>query len=268
MTEALLLLMGNFIKNPDRNRPSCYNEKNGLYASNAEFTVKIDIGDTSYTEFKRDLYLSAYQKLKFEELDTNNVQFEQSPIKLFIRDKIKEINSENSIFLVLTDYDERNGSFLIMFSLFAFATFTTYGGVRGSLDTLKKDLDFFLKDNLAAKTKVSIEYTEKNIPAIEQFNVGLSDAFLAVTKEIKSLKLIVLLIGFFAIALSAFSVYKTQETPSTQQQMDGSTIRAIIRDEFQKIRTESVNEELLKQLQQQNRIDTTKNKQDTISKRR
>mgnify|MGYP003601719905 CR=1 FL=1 len=225
----------------------------GLFATEVDFTIKIDNPEFDYWKYRDKLYRATFDKLEHRKYN-DNIKYERSPFEFFVRDRLKRITKSERTFIVVTDYSEREGSFVITFSFFVFTTFMNYGQFRESLDYLRDDFNFFLRGVFPNDTTILIDYNDRQNHLLDDINEGVfRQTFETINREFRKLKMIVMFIGFVALGVSFYAAYKieTQPIQSTQPTFDNATIQTIVRTEIDKVNTEKTNEELLRLLKQQ-----------------
>jgi hypothetical protein len=221
----------------------------GLFTTEVDFTIKIDNPDFDYWKYRDNLYRASFDKLEHCKYN-DNIKYEKSPFEFFVRDRLKRITKSERTFLVVTDYSEREGSFIITFSFFVFTTFMNYGQFRESLDYLRDDFNFFLRGVFSKETTILIDYNDRPNHLLDDINEGIfGQIFETVNREFRKLKMIVMLIGSFALSFSLYAAYKIETQPS-QPTTDNATIQSIVRIEIDKINAEKTNEELLRLLKE------------------
>jgi len=222
----------------------------GFFAAEADFIIKINNSEFDYLKYRDKLYLAAFDNLGYGKYN-DNIKYERSPFEFFVRDRLKRITKSERTFLVLTDYSERQGSFIITFSFFVLTTFMNYGQFRESLDYLRDDFKHFLRGVFPKDTTIFIDYNDRPNHLLDDINEGVSrQTFETVNRECRKLKMIVMFIGILALGLSFYAAYIT-ETQTSQPTTDYATIQTIVRTEIDKVNTEKTNEELLRLIKQQ-----------------
>jgi hypothetical protein len=223
---------------------------NGLFAIEVDFTIKIDNPEFDFWSYRDKLYRATFDKLENRKYNDNQ-KYEKSPFEFFVRDRLKRFIKSEQTFLVVTDYSEREGSFIITFSFFVFTAFMNYGQFRESLDYLREDFHFFLRGVFPNDTTILIDYIDRPNHLLNDINEDVfRQAFETVNREFRKLKMIVMFIGIVALGVSFYAAYKVETLPS-QPTMDNTTIQAIIRTEIDKVNAENNSEELLLLLKQQ-----------------
>lgn len=242
--------------NPTRQNHFHQNDSD-LLTAEVDFTIKIKNPEFEFWQYREILYNTTYDKMGYHKSKEGNLKQQKSPFELFVREKLKRITTNERIQIVVTDYTESEGSFIITFSFFVFTTFMNYGQFRESMDYLRKDFDFFLRGVYPDNTIIMIDYNNRPNYLLENFKDGLiQQTYKIVNNELRKIKLFALFIGIFAISLSSYAIYKL-EIESTVPINDNATIRAIIRFEIEKTNAEKTNEKLL-QLLQQKKLDSAK----------
>lgn len=235
----------------------------GLLTSEVEFTIKIDNSKLEDWEYRRKLYDAVYQIMDFKKKEYNDIRFERSPFDFYVRERLKRLTNDERTFLLVTDYTEKQGSFIITFSFFVFTTFMNYGQFRGSLDYLRDDFNFFLHNIYPPDTNIRVDYNHRPNRLAEDINEEIfRQTFETVNREFRKLKMIVMFIGIVALGVSFYAAYKIETKPS-QPEIDNVTIQTIVRTEIDKVNSEKNNEELLRLLKQQleqTKTDTGKTK--------
>lgn len=230
----------------------------GLFASEVDFTIRIDNPGLKFLECREILYNETYKRFEDSKYRQKNYKHAPNPFELYVRDRLRE---ERAI-LIVTNYSERKGSFIITFSFFILSTFMNYGQFRESLDRIRNDFKFFIRDIFPPGTSVEIDFEDSPNHLVTDSIEGLiKQPTETVNREFRKLKLIVMFIGLLCLGFSFYATYKFETQP--KQPIDTITIQSIIRTEIDKYNSEKNNEELvrlLKQQLQQTTNDNTKSK--------
>jgi len=232
--------------------------ESGFFATEVDFSIKIDNHNHKYDfwDYRNKLYEALSDKYKY-----HKNKEDKSPLEFFFRDRLKRIAEREQILLFVTDYEEREGSFIVTFSFIAFTAFMNYGQFRESLDYLRQDFNFLFRDIFPNDTYISIDYYDRPNYLFEEVSENFfKRTFETINREFRKLKLIVLFIGILALALSFYAVYKVEKQPS-QTTIENAVIQSAVRAEIEKYNAEKNNEELLRLLRlqlEQPKIETQK----------
>lgn len=221
-----------------------------IFSAEADFEIKIENSEFEYWKYRDTLYDSVSQRnfIKYVERQ----KFEKSPFERFVHERVKQIVDDENSLIFVSNYTEKEGSFIITFSLFVFATFMNYGQFRESLDYLREDLNFLLANTYPSNTRIAVDYNTRRNKILSNIQRSVSNqALVLFNNEFKKLKRIVLLIGIVALGFSAYAIYKL-ETRAAPITIDQQSIQNSIRTEIDRINSEQINEELLKMLQKLN----------------
>lgn len=223
----------------------------GLLSAEVDFTIKINNPELKEWDYRGKLYEAVYYKMDFKEKRYNDIRYERSPFDFYVRERLKRITNDGRTFLLVTDYTEKQGSFIITFSFFVFTTFMNYGQFRESLDYLRDDFNFFLREIYPPETAIMVDYEHRPNKLASDINENIfRNTYSTINREFRKLKIIVLLIGVLALGFSFYAAYKIETQPS-KPTIDNTTIQTIVRSEIDKVNTEKNNEELLRLLKQQ-----------------
>lgn len=239
---------------------------NGVFASEVDFTIRIDHPKFEFWEYRDKLYRASYDALEHRRYN-DNIKTEKSPFELFLRDRLKRIDKSERTILFVTNYSEREGSFIVTFSFFVFTTLMNYGQLRESLDYLRDDLNFFLRDVYRDDTSISVNFIDRPNRLLDDINESIfRQTISVVNREFRNLKMIVMLIGVLALGFSFYAAYKVETQPSQPTTIDTVTLQTIVRTEIDKINAEKTNEELMRLLKEQleqSKADNEQSKQKT-----
>lgn len=221
-----------------------------------EFAIKVDNRDFSFWQYREDIYKAAHARLGYGYY-SDNVTNSVSPVETLVRERIKKEFNDDSVITFITAYSEREGSFLVTFSFFVFATFMSYGSFRESLDYLREDFHFFFRDAFPSGTNINVNYsTRQNRAALGLQRNLLANALSPIQRQLNILKGIIGLIGLLAIGFACYSVYKVE---NTNNGVPNETIQNAVRTEIDRLNTQQTNEEIIKLLKELKQ-DTTKKK--------
>lgn len=230
----------------------------GLLASKVDFTIRIDNREFEFWNYREVLYSGTYKRFEKSEYRQDNHKYERSPFELYVRDRLKVFDRDERTLIIVTDYSEREGSFIITFSFFVFTTFMNYGQFRESLDYIRDDFRFFIRDIFPPNTYIDVDFEDSPNRLVTDFSEGLMrQTTETVNREFRKLKLIVMFIGLLCLGFSFYAAYKIETQPI--QTFDTSTIQSIIKTEIDKYNSEKNNEELVRLLKQQLQQTTNEN---------
>ena len=227
-----------------------------LIADNVDFIIKIDNKDYSYSQYRNQAYRMAFETLGYGYYN-DNFPSSESPIQTYINTRVKKAFGDDSIVFV-TNYSERQGSFIVTFSIFVFGAFMNYGSFRESLDYLRDDFNYFFRDTFTNNASVNVNYsTRQNRTVINLHRNLLSNALSPLHRQINILKGIVGFIGLTAVGFAFYSVYKVENIAA--QSIPNEVIEQAVTREINRQSTQQTNEKLLRLLQDLKK-DTTKKK--------
>ena len=230
----------------------------GFFATEVDFSIKIDHHEFDFWEYREKIYHALSDKFEYRKNKEN-----ESPLEFFVRDRLKRMAKKEQISLFLTDYKEREGSFIITFSFLAFTAFMNYGQFRESLDYLRQDFNFLFRDVFPNNTTISVDYDDRPNYSFEDISENIYRRTLEIiNKKFRKLIMafvgIVGLVGIWVLALSFYVTDKVEKQPP-HTTIESAAINSIIRAEIEKINAEKNDEELLrllKQYSEQIKIDT------------
>ncbi len=213
------------------------NQQSVIRTEEFDFKIRISNREMEFWDYRRRLYksLSKRKGVKFND----NYPFEKSPIETFISQKVDRLNKDEECIAFLTNYREVEGSFVVAFSIFVFTTIMNYGQLMDSLNSLKRDLEYFFEDEFSNDTDVQVNYVNRPNRIFERAENNIRKSIVQeIAQEFKKLKLIVLTIGIVAGALSLFAVFKSMETKAEKQPyFEKEVIRNEVRKELDEIQT-------------------------------
>lgn len=217
-----------------------------IITENVDFIIRIDNKEYSYSQYRKQAYNFAFETLGYGYFNDNFPSIE-SPIQTYINTRVKRAFGDDSLVFV-TSYSEHQGSFIVTFSIFVFATFMNYGSFRESLDYLRDDINYFFRDAFSNNTSVSVDYsTRQNRTLLNLHRNLLSNALSPLYRQINILKGVVGFIGLIAVGFSFYSVYKVENV--APQSISNEVIEQAVNKEINRQNTQHTNEELLRLLQ-------------------
>jgi hypothetical protein len=226
-----------------------------IITEEVEFMIKVDNSEFRFAQYREEIYKAAYERLGHGYYNYN-IKNLASPVETFVRERVKKALDNEEAIVFITSYSEREGSFLITFSFFVFATFMSYGSFRESLDYIRDDFNFFFRDTFPVGTNINVNYsTRQNRAAAGLQRNLLSNALSPIRRQLNILKSLIGLIGLLSTGFALFSVYKVENGNNT---ITTETIHNAVQTEVERLNTIRTNEELLKLLQEL--------KKDTIKK--
>lgn len=218
-----------------------------LISEEVEFTIKIDNRDFSFWQYREESYKAAYEKLGFGYYN-DNIKTSVSPVETLVRNRVKKTFDNEEAFVVVTSYSEREGSFLVTFSLFVFAAFTNYGSFRESLDYLKEDFNYFFRNSFPVETNINISYSSRPNRVATELQRNLSaNAISPIRSQLNVLKSLIGLMGFLFIGFALYYVFKVENINNC---IPTETIQNAVRIEVDRLNTQRTNEELQRLLQE------------------
>lgn len=141
-------------------------EKNEMFSEIWRFTLTFEDVSGEFDKEPYDLKRYICDHLTKEQRNSN-IRYEyNNPVYELLAEKIAEHFDVPEYDVVLTNYQERKGSFVVEFAIFAviYAGFISYGSFRQSLDYLKrdlKDLDHFMWRKRPLKVSVIRQFIER-----------------------------------------------------------------------------------------------------------
>lgn len=218
-----------------------------IITEEVEFTIKVDNRDFTFWQYREESYKAAYERLGYGYYN-DNIKTSASPIETLVRERVKKTLDNEDAIVFITSYSEREGSFLVTFSFFVFATFMSYGSFRESLDYLKEDFNFFFRNTFPAGTNINVNYStrQNRVAAGLQRNL-FTNALSPIRRQLNILKGLIGLIGLLSIGFALYSVYKVENTNNT---IPTETIQNAVRTEVDRLNAQRTNEELLRVLQE------------------
>jgi hypothetical protein len=122
-----------------------------------------------------------------------------------------------------------------------------YGSLRESLDYLRNDLNFFLKEIFPANTSIDVRYhIAPNVRLTKLVDNLSSDQTGLLIRQFRKLGILIVLFGILSIAFSLIAIYEV--TNDQESKASEHYIREIVRKEIDDQNSRKVNEELLKLL--------------------
>jgi hypothetical protein len=225
-----------------------------IITAEVDFKIRLDSREYSFWQYRDESYKSASQRLGYGYYN-DNIQNSRSPLELFIRERLKRFSKNDDAIVFLTEYSEREGSFILSFSFFVFATFMSYGSFRESLDYVRDDINFFFRETFPSNSNIDIDYSVRQNRAADNLSRNLQKSSLApIFKQLNILKALIGFIGILALGFSFYSVYKVENTSNS---IPHDEIEKAVNVEIEKVNSRKTNEELL-QLLKELKSDTTK----------
>ena len=169
-------------------------------AVNVDFRIYIHNREINNLEYRQRIYNAASERLHLGSYNDNVRQ--RSPFEKYVRERVKRFNQNGRFFAIVLDYDEREGSFLVTFSLFVFTAFMNYGSFRESLDYMRDDFNFFFKGVFPADTLIDVSYDlTTNEPANNLITRMSSREIGTIYRQVNILKSIIGIIGILALGV-------------------------------------------------------------------
>ncbi len=169
-----------------------------------------------------------------------DIEFEkQNPIEQFIKISIADsIGFRTNAKVYIIDYKEREGSFIVDFSILIVSSFITYGSIRQSLDYFMNGIAEYFERTLGVNSSsVSFEFNEVSV--FDSANRNSSKISTFSTGFYRIAPILSLLITLFVAIL--FTYYVTRKDMQASDQNSSKNIESIIQ---QKI-NEAINQKKL-----------------------
>lgn len=137
------------------------------------FTIKIETDSNDFNNIKREVNLLLYNELKVLgviEYDDNENTGNHNYVNEFLKYSVKKSFNSEGFTVFITDYQEKSGSFIVLFGLLIFQKFLDYGSLRQSVDYFITDTKSILNKLTKHNTVINFRQNTDQLPTTNASN--------------------------------------------------------------------------------------------------